>query len=104
MDSQQLIDTQFDRAVEIVQSLPKIGPIQTTYEEKLTMYRFVSLSILRLSDKADHLPTVCISKVLDFASYNTCTYDLRVPCAAATVGNVRSPRPGIWDMLGRAKW
>lgn len=22
----------------------------------------------------------------------------------ATVGNVRSPRPGIWDMLGRAKW
>ncbi|KAF7980931.1 hypothetical protein HWV62_36149 [Athelia sp. TMB] len=39
MDSQQLIDAQFDRAVEIVQSLPKIGPIQTTYEEKLTMYR-----------------------------------------------------------------
>ncbi|KAF5369762.1 hypothetical protein D9758_001332 [Tetrapyrgos nigripes] len=22
----------------------------------------------------------------------------------ATVGNVTSPRPGIWDMLGRAKW
>lgn len=22
----------------------------------------------------------------------------------ATVGNVKSPRPGIWDMLGRAKW
>lgn len=42
MDSRQLIDAQFNRAVEIVQSLPKTGPIQTGYEEKLTMYRFVS--------------------------------------------------------------
>lgn len=38
MDSKTLIDAQFDRAVEIVQSLPKTGPIQTGYEEKLTMY------------------------------------------------------------------
>lgn len=41
MDSHELIDAQFDRAVEIIQSLPKTGPIQTGYEEKLTMYRFV---------------------------------------------------------------
>jgi len=39
MASQELIDAQFDRAVEIVQGLPKTGPIQTDYEEKLTMYR-----------------------------------------------------------------
>ncbi|OJT13366.1 hypothetical protein TRAPUB_10132 [Trametes pubescens] len=39
MDSRQLIDAQFDRAVEIVQSLPKTGPIQTAYEDKLNMYR-----------------------------------------------------------------
>ncbi|KAL0949861.1 hypothetical protein HGRIS_009894 [Hohenbuehelia grisea] len=38
MDSHELIDAQFDRAVEIVQALPKTGPIQTDYEEKLTMY------------------------------------------------------------------
>lgn len=41
MDSKQLIDAQFDRAVQIVQSLPKTGPIQTGYEEKLAMYRCV---------------------------------------------------------------
>jgi hypothetical protein len=41
MDTRQLIDDQFDRAVEIVQGLPKTGPIQTGYEEKLTMYRCV---------------------------------------------------------------
>lgn len=23
---------------------------------------------------------------------------------SATVGNVKAPRPGLWDMLGRAKW
>jgi hypothetical protein len=27
---------------------------------------------------------------------------LHVP--TATVGNVKTARPGIWDMLGRAKW
>lgn len=36
-----MIDAQFVRAVEIVQGLPKTGPIQTGYEEKLTMYRYV---------------------------------------------------------------
>ena len=41
MDPRRLVDAQFDRAVEIVQGLPKTGPIQTGYEEKLTMYRFV---------------------------------------------------------------
>ncbi|KAI0939651.1 hypothetical protein AcW1_004609 [Taiwanofungus camphoratus] len=65
MDSRALIDAQFDRAVEIVQSLPKNGPIQTGYEEKLTMYSLYK---------------------------------------QATVGNVQSPRPSVWDMLGRAKW
>ncbi|KAI0317740.1 acyl CoA binding protein-domain-containing protein [Amylostereum chailletii] len=65
MDSRELIDAQFDRAVEIIQSLPKTGPIQTGYEEKLTMYSLYK---------------------------------------QATVGNVKSPRPGIFDMLGRAKW
>ncbi|KAJ3511524.1 hypothetical protein NLJ89_g4049 [Agrocybe chaxingu] len=65
MASHELIDAQFDRAVEIVQSLPKTGPIQTDYEEKLTMYSLFK---------------------------------------QATVGNVQNPRPGMWDMLGRAKW
>jgi hypothetical protein len=39
MATNELISAQFDRAVEIVQSLPKTGPIQTDYEEKLAMYR-----------------------------------------------------------------
>ncbi|KAK2466443.1 hypothetical protein APHAL10511_002085 [Amanita phalloides] len=65
MASKDLVDAQFDRAVEIVQSLPKTSPIQTDYDEKLTMYSLYK---------------------------------------QATVGNVKTPRPGIWDMLGRAKW
>ncbi|TFK29216.1 ACBP-domain-containing protein [Coprinopsis marcescibilis] len=65
MSTHDLIDAQFDRAVQIVQSLPKTGPIQTDYEEKLQMYSLYK---------------------------------------QATVGNVQTPRPGIFDMLGRAKW
>ena len=50
MDSHELIDAQFDRAVEIVQNLPKTGPIQTGYEEKLTMYRYVADCYVVASD------------------------------------------------------
>ncbi|KAG8760280.1 hypothetical protein FRC14_003578 [Serendipita sp. 396] len=63
--AQDLVDLQFDRAVEIVQGLPKNGPIQTGYEEKLAMYSLYK---------------------------------------QATVGNVTTPRPGMFDMLGRAKY
>lgn len=55
----------FERTVDIVQSLPKTGPIQTSYEEKLALYSLYK---------------------------------------QATEGNVRSKRPGMLDMLGRAKW
>ncbi|KAJ1308608.1 hypothetical protein OPQ81_004306 [Rhizoctonia solani] len=65
MDIDALINAQFNRAVEIVQSLPKTGPIQTGYEEKLAMYSLYK---------------------------------------QATQGNVKTSRPGVWDMLGRAKW
>lgn len=44
MNSRELIDAQFDRAVEIVQNLPKTGPVQTGYEEKLSMYRCAAIS------------------------------------------------------------
>src|SRR6202035_144424 len=48
MDSSHIVDVQFNRAVEIVQGLPKTGPIQTGYEEKLTMYRYVETTLLSL--------------------------------------------------------
>ncbi|CEH14405.1 acbp-domain-containing protein [Ceraceosorus bombacis] len=63
--SAQVIDALFERTVDIVQSLPKTGPIQTSYEEKLALYSLYK---------------------------------------QATEGNVTSRRPGMLDMLGRAKW
>ncbi|KAH6915174.1 acyl CoA binding protein-domain-containing protein [Coprinopsis sp. MPI-PUGE-AT-0042] len=65
MATHELIDSQFDRAVQIVQRLPKTGPIQTDYEEKLRMYSLYK---------------------------------------QATQGNVLPPRPGVLNMLERAKW
>ncbi|WVQ73222.1 hypothetical protein IAR50_002788 [Cryptococcus sp. DSM 104548] len=59
------IDNKFHRAVDIVQSLPKGGPIQTTYEEKLWLYSLYK---------------------------------------QATEGNIKIPRPGMLDLLGKAKW
>ncbi|GAV99466.1 ACBP-domain-containing protein [Lentinula edodes] len=79
-----LLDAQFDRAVEIVQGLPKTGPIQTDYEEKLTMYSLYKQGMFTLGFKGVE------------------QYTNGVP--SATVGNVKSPRPAMWDMLARAKW
>ncbi|KAK1925525.1 acyl CoA binding protein-domain-containing protein [Papiliotrema laurentii] len=63
--SRPAIDAQFNRAVDIVQSLPKGGPVQTSYEEKLCLYSLYK---------------------------------------QATEGDIRTSRPGMLDMLGRAKW
>ncbi|SPO40491.1 uncharacterized protein PSFLO_05973 [Pseudozyma flocculosa] len=65
MSSADVIDALFVRTVDMVQSLPKQGPIQTSYEEKLALYSLYK---------------------------------------QATEGDVQSKRPGMLDMLGRAKW
>nr|KIR89346.1 long-chain fatty acid transporter [Cryptococcus tetragattii IND107] len=59
------LDAQFNRAVDIVQSLPKAGTIQTTYEDKLLLYSLYKQAI---------------------------------------EGDVAIPRPGMLDLLGKAKW
>ncbi|GAA5882664.1 hypothetical protein JCM16303_006534 [Sporobolomyces ruberrimus] len=59
------IHRRFERAVDIIQSLPKSGPIQTNYDDKLLLY----------------------------AVYKQ-----------ATEGNIKTSRPGMFDVLGRAKW
>ncbi|KAK4698886.1 hypothetical protein P7C70_g7383, partial [Phenoliferia sp. Uapishka_3] len=59
------IDARFERAVDIIQSLPRNGPIQTNYDDKLLLY-----SVYK----------------------------------QATEGDVKTSRPGMLDILGRAKW
>jgi acyl-CoA-binding protein len=94
------MDSLFDRAVSIVQSLPKTGPIQTDYEEKLGMYRCANHTTFR-EWSSDATSSACISKVVQdiLLSLQELTRNSK-----ATVGNVTSARPGMWDMLGRAKW
>ncbi|WVQ96645.1 hypothetical protein IAU59_003750 [Kwoniella sp. CBS 9459] len=65
MATSQDIDSLFHRAVDIVQSLPKGGPVQTSYEEKLWLYSLYK---------------------------------------QGTEGDISIPRPGILDILGKAKW
>ncbi|KAJ3018853.1 hypothetical protein NUW54_g237 [Trametes sanguinea] len=107
MDSRQLIDAQFDRAVQIVQSLPKTGPIQTSYEDKLNMYRCVPTSRNEYQ-RDSHRIAACTNKVAfpAFSITRASGIDTshRSLKFTATVGNVQGPRPSVWDMLGRAKW
>ncbi|GAA5861548.1 hypothetical protein JCM8547_008069 [Rhodosporidiobolus lusitaniae] len=59
------IHRRFQRAVDIIQTLPKGGPINTNYDEKLVLY----------------------------SAYKQ-----------ATEGDIMTSRPGLLDVLGRAKW
>jgi hypothetical protein len=43
MATRAQIDAQFDHVVQTVQGLPATGPVQTSYEDKLVMYGYVTL-------------------------------------------------------------
>ncbi|KAJ8294799.1 Acyl-CoA-binding 3 [Rhodotorula toruloides] len=79
------VHARFERAVDIIQSLPKSGPIQTSYEQKLTLYSVYKQGVydetVETRAQADGIET-----------------------RAATEGDVKSSRPGMLDILGRAKW
>ncbi|CAD6571461.1 MAG: hypothetical protein TREMPRED_000296 [Tremellales sp. Tagirdzhanova-0007] len=80
--SSEVVDAQFHRAVDIVQSLPKGGPVQTNYEEKLwlcSLYKQGELLLPRPSFTADSL-------------------------TLAMEGDITTPRPRRLDLLGRSKW
>ena len=77
VDSRQLIDAQFDRAVEIVQGLPKTGPIQTGYEEKLDMYRCVPCVHDVLIPSKHVCSSACTSKVTDYPDIFRPAYSCR---------------------------
>ena len=53
MDPHALVDAQFEKAVSIVQGLPKTGPIQTGYEEKLAMYRYARVVLIFTCDEVN---------------------------------------------------
>lgn len=95
MASHELIDAQFDRAVQIVQGLPKTGPIQTDYEEKLEMYRYVKLHEIDHGMSTDPFRLACISKVLLLRA------NASAPLRAHTIGfsyGRECEEPQTWDM------
>ncbi|KAI6164984.1 ACBP-domain-containing protein [Pisolithus thermaeus] len=104
MDPHQLLDAQFNRAVEIVQGLSKTGPIQTGYEEKLNMYRCVHNRKCCLVVWAEDLPHAVSTSKVGHCDELLCAESHRPTFLSATIGNVTSSRPGLLDMLGRAKW
>lgn len=62
-------------------SLPKGGPVQTSYEEKLWLYSLYKQGRQTSNDGL----TISADE-------------------SATEGDISASRPGMLDMLGRAKW
>ncbi|KZT02275.1 acyl-CoA-binding protein [Laetiporus sulphureus 93-53] len=58
-------EAKFDKAVKIVQGLPKDGPVKPTQDDQLYFYKYYK---------------------------------------QATIGDINTPRPGLLDFVGKAKW
>ena len=71
------------RGIADSRSLPKGGPVQTSYEEKLWLYSLYKQGQLLPGGLSRAHQTLIIS---------------------ATEGDISASRPGLLDMLGRAKW
>jgi acyl-CoA-binding protein len=67
---------------ELTCRLPKGGPVQTSYEDKLALYSLYKQGECRF----------------------TPTGPSQILTASATEGDIAIPRPGMLDLLGRAKW
>lgn len=84
---------QFDRAVELVQTLPKNGPIQSSYEEKLALYSLYKQG----TSPPPFSPFSLLSVVTPRLTF------IRLGCAVME-GDVSGSRPGIFELLARSKW
>ncbi len=83
------IDTLFDRAVAIVQSLPKSGPIQTDYEDKLGMYSLYKQGYLPASRLPQHSITLSLQQPSEMSPlhdprYGTCSVEQNGAAAQLT--------------------
>lgn len=78
-----LLNLSYIGSIADIRSLPKGGPVQTSYEEKLWLYS--------LYKQGQSLP----------GRLSRAHQSLTV---SATEGDISASRPGLLDMLGRAKW
>ena len=110
MSEAQYSETQFSKAAEIIQALPKDGPIQPSQSDQLyvrTPFFFYTILIQSLS--ISPLPTcsftVTTNKVCD-ARRNHRFINLTFTSRnLATIGDVNTVRPSsMFDFTGKAKW
>lgn len=91
-------EAKFNKAVEIVQGLPKDGPIQPSLDEKLRVSFDFSTKDYPLNDCIVLQVLQAGSVVLWLEAGTRLTHN------SATIGDVNTPRPGILDFTGKAKW
>ena len=90
----------FEKAVAIVQGLPKDGPIQPSQEDKLFVLAFYIILIMH----TNRLASVLRSLQTRYVSHcRPCRIRDDWP-RPATVGVVNTARPGLMDFVGKAKW
>ena len=106
----KMSEAKFTKAVTIIQSLPKNGPIQPSTDDQLYVRTPVFFCLPISQSLSRHTPTlsftVTTSKVCA-ARRNHRSFRTLLPRGLsnlATIGDVNTDRPGLLDFTGKAKW
>lgn len=92
-------EAKFDKAVKIIQGLPKDGPVKPTQEDQLYVSAHLS---------SPHGLTLTLRAVLQILQTRSgraaSTAGTLLIVRAATAGDVNTSRPGMLDFTGKFKW
>jgi hypothetical protein len=94
-----MTESQFKKAVEIVKSLPKDGPTQPTSEDQLFVRTPAPSRRMRISEPLSSSIST-LNKVEKFHVMIYATSKTHI----ATVGDINTSRPGMFDYVGKTKW
>ncbi|GJJ08386.1 hypothetical protein Clacol_002601 [Clathrus columnatus] len=78
-------EAQFKKATDIVQNLPKDGPVKPSTEDQLFFYGHYKQGMLYQTHVLPHDSDLFLKTI-------------------ATIGDINTSRPGMLDFVGKVKW
>ncbi|KAI6125042.1 Acbp from Moniliophthora Perniciosa [Pisolithus croceorrhizus] len=101
------LDEKFEKAYKFVQAQPKEGPFQPSQDRKLKV-RACPASLrfpLPMAEMDyDHISTTSITSKVPIPPLGLPNLRMLICHTTATEGDVSTPRPGMFDFVGKAKW
>lgn len=92
-------EAQFQKAADIIKSLPEDGPVKPTQEDQLYVSnsRMYDRSYFMLASVLQLLQARSVAGLITLSGHHRRS-------SVATIGDNTTPAPGMFDFKGKAKW